>query len=80
MNKERLLKELLERRQFWDYELENIERLGLSNDRELRGAIAGIDVAIQLIKELDDPAMRDCINCKERTVHIEGRCAICGRN
>lgn len=52
MNKEQVLKELLERRQFWDYELENLEKLNRTNDRELRGAIAGIDVAIQLVKEI----------------------------
>ena len=54
MNKEQLLKELLERRQFWEYELENLEKLELKTDRELKGAIAGIDVAIQLVNQLGE--------------------------
>ena len=54
MNKEQVLKELRERRQFWDYELENLEKLELTNDRELRGAIAGIDAAILMVELLEE--------------------------
>lgn len=53
MKKDEAIQELLKLRQFWDYQSENAEADGNSNFAILRGAIDGVDVAIEIIKEID---------------------------
>ena len=53
MKKEKAIEELLKLRQFWESESELAEADGTSNFAILRGAIDGLDVAIDIVKEIE---------------------------